>query len=544
MKAPALTPHEYTANYLYADDGLKPFFACDSRVKDGDGSQVGQFAVDGERWVCRLSYQSSNIVNPGETTPAGTPFRIETVREFRLFVARHPEEDPLATEDDEGEQSFVAHLAPRWPGMQGEKTDGSTTDIFVPDGFGEGVNVRVNGSNIDFERYADLLALGFGAVDVSANYFRDYHQSSNIQDAELYVRLHADESGPVHARDGPIASLAHLLENDRDGRRDLKQWDTDEDGRQLPGYYHTVTFAPRRISEAWPGHELPKEIKHYYAREAFSKSKDDALAHPKVGASYQVSRWSETLYVDDVDQLRDELTETVHSVLMEAGIDLAPKRGNGPYVEDAYYEPETMEVESVTSLDLTRIRHDQQSVVISYLADGGFSPVEWESLQTLVTDGGEVSPQDIADDHGRHVDSVRRALNRISEIVDREYGKVGLKSDYIAEMVHDAVTEAKESVRSAVSTGAKAIDAAKRGLSETMAKWVAWCERYGVDVTNRGDALRLDLGQLDRDADASPSFLVRQAFEVWTDAGQDPARFRTASVRYNGRSVKAFELLG
>ena len=35
MKAPVLAPHEYTANYLYADDGLKPFFACDSRVKDG-----------------------------------------------------------------------------------------------------------------------------------------------------------------------------------------------------------------------------------------------------------------------------------------------------------------------------------------------------------------------------------------------------------------------------------------------------------------------------------------------------------------------------
>jgi len=49
------------------------------------------------------------------------------------------------------------------------------------------------------------------------------------------------------------------------------------------------------MSEAWPEHDLPKEVKHYYAREAFQADPDDPLAHPKLGASYQVSRWDDTL---------------------------------------------------------------------------------------------------------------------------------------------------------------------------------------------------------------------------------------------------------
>lgn len=427
--------------------------------------------------------------------------------------------------------------------MKGLNDSGSLNEIQVSKDFGEGVNVRVSGSNIEFSRYSNLVALAFSAVGVSSSYFSEYHPSSNIQDAERYVRTHREESGPVHARDGPIAQLGHLLEDDREGRRDLKQWDSNDHGRQLPGYLHTVTLAPHRIIEAWPSHNLPKEVKHYYAKEALSKSDSDPLAHPKVGASYQVSQWDETLYVDDLDRLNRELTATVRSVLMDAGIDLAPVRGDGPYVPDAYWTPEFENTERVTELDLTKIKHNQESVIIHYLADGGFSPVEWECLDTLVTDGGNVSPVDIAQKNDRHVDSVRRALRRIDDIVDRKYGEVGLRSDYIAELVHDAVVEARESVQTALSTGAKAAQAAERGLSETMAKWYTWCERHNVDIRNRSDAIEIDLGNLDPDRDPAPSFLIQTGFSVWKDAKQDPARFRSAIVRYNGMTTRVFTLL-
>lgn len=56
MKAVELAFHEFAANYLFADHAPKAFFACDSRVKDGDGSQVAEFEIENERWVVKLYY--------------------------------------------------------------------------------------------------------------------------------------------------------------------------------------------------------------------------------------------------------------------------------------------------------------------------------------------------------------------------------------------------------------------------------------------------------------------------------------------------------
>jgi len=155
-------------------------------------------------------------------------------------------------------------------------------DISPPKGFGDGVNVRISGSNIHFGRYLDLTQSAFESVGVNEWYFYNPEDSTLI-DAERYVRIYENRSGPIHGRAGPIAGLAHLLENDRQGFRKLVQNDDDdEQGRNLPGYYHTSpSLGPRRISETFPAHELPKEIKHYYAREALSLPKSNPLRHPE-----------------------------------------------------------------------------------------------------------------------------------------------------------------------------------------------------------------------------------------------------------------------
>lgn len=239
MKTVTLAPHGFHANLLYNDDGLLPFFACDSQVKQAGGSKEARFEHDGNQWRPRLSYQSSNLVHPGRRTPFGTDWQLEEMREYRLKIFR----DPI--EDEAGQQSFTAHVAPRWEGMKGERDDGSKVDIPVPDGFGEGINVRVKGSNIAFKRYVPLLTAGASALGINGRYFEEPNLMSNIQDAERYVRVHRDKSGPVHSRDGPIASMGHLLEDDRRGYRKVVQNDDTQRGRKLPGYYHTVTLGPR-----------------------------------------------------------------------------------------------------------------------------------------------------------------------------------------------------------------------------------------------------------------------------------------------------------
>ena len=252
-----------------------------------------------------------------------------------------------------------------------------------------------------------------------------------------------------------------------------------------------------------------------------------------------MSRWDDTLgaSAESLEQLERELDQTLLSVLADAGLDIALERGDGPFVEDAYFEIEPTESgPDPVSLDLTRIRSSQESVVVRHLADG-LSPVQRESLQTLVADGGAVSPADIATDHDRHVGSVRRALRGIHDLVEREYAQVSLRSSYIAELVHDAVEEAREATQRAVEAGAKALEAAERGLDEQMSVFVAWAAKHGVDVddalSHREGRMQLRFGEPGREARRA----IREGFRIWNGAGLPAERFREAKIRFSDGSI-------
>ena len=542
MKAVEPVWHEFAANFVF--EGLDAFFAADAEVKSAGGSKTRQFSFDGEHWQVKLYYQPSGLVHPGSELPSGREFRLDEMREYRLQVERRSDEDPT------GEQSFNAHLAPRWPGVEAERNDGSRVPVSMPDGLGEAVNVKVQGSNIDVTRYLDLLQEAAAAVGINRRYFDQLDPHSNVQDAERYVRLDRDASGPVHARHGPIASLGHLLEDDRSGYRKVVQDDSGRDaGDPLPGYYHTVTLGQRRVREAFPSHSLPVEIKHYYARRAADKDGDDPLSHPKLGVSYQVSRWDGTLDADEdgLAQLQRELDRTLHAVLIDAGLEIAPEHGDGPYFPDAYFDVELGEAEEPPTLNLSDIRHEQESIVVRQLADDGLSDVELEALGTLVADGGTVSPADIAEEHSRNTQSVRRALRRLDELVERKYGEVSLSSSYIAELVHDTVQEARDIHRRTVDATGKALVAAERGLDERTSALLAWCASRGVDVNTRGEAVeRVRMGEVERGSIGNPYGPLRRrlrtALDLWTDAGREEAALRQAEVsfRFQDESRKRF----
>lgn len=537
--------HEFDANLVFS--GLGAFFAADRRVKDGGGSVEGSFTADGERWIARLSYQSSNILPPEDgQLPTGREFELETVREYRLLVKRSRAEDEI------GDQSFSAHLAPRWQGMRGEKSDGTVIQLSVPDAITEGVNVRVQGSNIRFERYRKLLQRAAHAVGINPGHLEKPHPCSNIQDAAREVRVHRDASGPVHARDGPIAELGHLLEHDRGGYRKVVQ-----DDQYRPGHYHTVTLGPRRVREVAPTHSAPVEIKHYYALDPDSLPEDHPLAHPKVCVSLQSSRWrgnvtlleehaeAKTEPAIALETLVDELDTMLRAVLADAGLDLAPSENapgpgdRGPFVTDAYWPADVSSGwDSPIALDLSHVRQDQESVVIRHLADGGLSPVQWESLETLVADGGEVSPDEIAEEHGRHPGSVRRALRDMEDLVHREYAQVSLRSRLVAEHVHEAVKEAREATRRAVETSAKAIGAAERGLEEHMSAFVTWASRHGIDVDGARDArMTLRFGDVPTgESRHEIKSQLRRGLELWLDAGLPRDQYVDAKLRFGDGS--------
>lgn len=523
-------PHEFNANFNFAE-GLSGFFAVDNAVKSGGGSRESVVQAVGEQWEVTLYYQDSNIVHPGTNTPAGTPFRVEEIREFRLAV------DAVESEHEAGQKGFNAHIRPRWEQMKVEDKYGDQRTLQVP--FEEGLNVKLQGSNIEFQNYHRLLKLALESVDVNSDYFDTPHDSSNVQQAERYVRIHEDYSGPIHARDGPLARLGHLLEDDRAGRREIEQADTTEDGKKVPGYRHQVGLDEKRVQEVFPNHSLPKRWKHYRTRESHNLDSSNPLKHPKVGAIYYGSLWrdrreSHGVTTDDLAELTEELEDSLLSVVHDAGLDVTSSK---IYVSDDYFEAVTTDRErQVVDLPLEDIRANQESVVIRNVADG-LSPVQWETLETLVTDGGEVAPDDIAESGGFHQDSVYRALDEMDELVQREYGSVSLRSTHVGELVHDAVQQAKERTKQAVEAGAKALEAAGRGLDEKTSALVAWASRHTENFTETEDGVEVDFGTIEaesvNEATREIRKKLREGKRLWDDARKDEMPWRLGEWKAN-----------
>ncbi|MWV63297.1 hypothetical protein GRS48_00415 [Halorubrum sp. JWXQ-INN 858] len=517
MKAVETVPHEYAANYVYPD-GLGPWFGA-ARLCDATGSRRGSFRLDGETWRVTLSYQESGLAPPdGGTTPDGTRVEFDTLREFRLNAV---------VDDDVGEKKVKALIQPRWRGLQSKSGKDAARPLWD---LGDAVNVRVNASNVEFDTVETVIQRAAGAVTLDPMHFENRTDAySVVIDAARYVRLDDDVSGPIHGREGPIARMGHLLESDRSGYRKVVQDDT-----KRSGYYHTVTLGSTRVRECFPDHEIPRELKHYYARESESFPDDHPLAHPKVEASYQSSRWDRTLRPTDHDDLVSELEETILATINEAGLPTQPLNDDGDgggrtYVPDAYFEASTIDRSRVLPLNLERVESDQRNVVIRQLMNG-LSPVELDSLQTLVADGGEVSPADIADQHDWHPDSVRRGLRRIEDMVIREHGSVALRSHYVAEQVVEAIDDACEGVRNAVGTAANALQNAERdALDDRTDELIAFCQANGIHIDEREARIRVRMNDLAGDAWAD---LITRLKRYWVEAGRDPERLKDAMTHY------------
>jgi hypothetical protein len=514
--------HEFTAHFNY-EDAIEAWFALDSIAKANDGSVEITTEALGETWDISLYYQESAIQPPSNgVTSNGTEIEHDSIREFRIHCE---------AQDSTGEKKANFHLRPRWRGMRVKPKDGTEHELSIPQSLvndADAVNVRVSGANLDFDAYRDLLLCAMSALGASGHRLLGMHETSNIQDAAYYVRVNTDVSGPIHSRDGPLVSLAHVLQNDRSGYRKLVQNDSNERNEPLPGYYHTATLGVERVREVMPSHSLPVECKHYYAREAHDKPSSDPLAHPKVEVAYQSSRHDDTLHLNDQthSQLDRELTEWLYAILNDAGLDL--RAGGSTYVEDAYFDAENgTTTASVVDLDITEVRHEQRSVVYKHVVNG--TPTERECLDVLVSDGGNVSPSDLADETGRHRDTIYDALNRMQDLVEHTYDQVSLKSAYVSELVVDSLREASDSLQ----TTANAVENEQRGIDETASAFVAWQDKHSVnyrDTRRDDDRLRLDLGDCESFDEAKR--ILREGYGLWQAMGRDEAVFRGAHYRF------------
>ena len=486
----AAAPHEFDVHYHVVpdhptDDGLGPYYALDAIYKSHDWGAEGKptetMTFDGDRWALCFDYYQSGL-DPW----SAEEFTIETVREFQFyFVAMDDTYDDERADRSQRVRGGTITIRPRWPDMT---SNGSPVDVpdLSPDGW---VDVQVQGANIDFEKYADLARNVLGAFGFNSTlYLRDdrINETSTINDAALYVRLRRDESGPVHAADGPLARMNGLLRTDRSGFRAFK-----EDNRKLPGYNVSATVDDERAADIIRGHRYGFEAKHYYIREPNSYDPTEFGYHPKVEVAYQTNVTDSTVRWSEVEDVERELHETLINILEWAGLPTRgdPESGERVFFKDAYFDPREDVERSLRLVDcpLPDIADEQKQAVQRIW--GEMCSSDRKVVEYLATDGGKVSPDDAAEATGLSYRTVRRVADRLEGLVEHTYGSLEFESlfarDELLERIRAAKEEWEDAVEDTVMTLADAGDDRERSL------WSRFKQRFNVAVREDVDDARM-----------------------------------------------------
>jgi len=492
----AVTPatHEVSANLIFTADGLEPFAAFDELVPASESaSESASVEVDGVGFDVEVYAQESGLrPRDGEGE----------VREFRV---RFEEQG-----DGVGERSGAFHVAPRWPGMEskGDGPNPSTPDI-------EGVNVRVDASNLDLATYPELLRESVSAVGIDGSYFSDakIHDYSNVFRFERYVRVKREKSEHLIGNGGPMQQIFERV------RTASKFRELREDDRDLEGYHHRVRFDGSAAGRLLGGHELGKRIKHYHPEHP-RDDEDDVLHHPKVGVSLQSALTDETVRWADRDGLRQECDELLLNLLSWAGLST---RAGETFVSDAYFEAsESAQEVRLVENPLPEIKRKQEATVVDGLtANPDLNESDRDVLDVLA-DGGTAtaSVEELSNDVEYSERTVYRVLSRLSELLSVDEGRVRFASEFIQQTVRTTLSDAKEAIESFGGSG----------RSET-SPFAKWANAHGVEVRDAVDVkLALRFGRVPSSADLSA--ILREGLRKWVASGRDAREFKIGKAQY------------
>jgi hypothetical protein len=157
-----------------------------------------------------------------------------------------------------------------------------------------------------------------------------------------------------------------------------------------------------------------------------------------------------------------------------------PLSGGDAYVSDTHFKAVDGDrrTRRIVDCPLPEIEDAQEAAVMRLWGD--MTDSDKDVTEMLLTDGGEVSPQDAADETGNSYRTIREVLNRCQEVIRHSYGQIEIASKHQRDLLLDRVRASGEQFQSAVEdavlTSAHAFDHA--GLS----KWSRTRRRYNVRV--------------------------------------------------------------
>lgn len=511
--------HEVEGHLRYGEHGLGPYWALSKlyfEYVDGDDPEV-EVEIDGETWSVRMRYHKSGIAPQDRDSDVDRLYEWDIVGRGR------------------GERKASFTVSPRFEGMRHHESGEAISVPFDHLDADEGLSVTVQGSNVDYHRFPDLLpafvqSLGreFG-LPISGHYFQrpilDGTAGSTVYALERYVRVERETARKVIRSEGPMHSLAMHLSAEG-GCQGKYEWDNEE----RVGHYHTLQMSPADVAELAPSHRYGKQVKHYLLKDPDAVDEEDPTYHPKVGALFHKRFHGSAVPWGTVDEVVRELDETLVNVLTWADVPTEP--GGPTYVQDDHFEAAARDDEVPVYADPTpELEAETEHLLVTALSD--LTESDQETLEALA-DGGKQHVEDLSAETDYSLSTIYRVLDRIGGVIESEAGYVQFTSQKIAEDVRSIVDRAEH----AIETGAERIADlynldVRQAASSAFQKWAA---TYGAEVEIDDDraTLRIDTVLSERKSGPEPQVgeVLHDAIIAWKRDGRDPLDLRRAIVEW------------
>lgn len=540
-------PHEF-AGHLHYMDGLDPWHACCERLgidvdTDLDATTIAPIETTatyaGQRWTVTLTPKRSGL------TPEQVDPLMVSIPEFVIQVEN-------ADYAGNAPPKASYRISPRTPDTSGPNWTG--------------INVAVDGSNLNPEMYPQLLDAATAALGIDADLSLEAAaESSNITTFEQYVRIRSVDARVLYGDDGPFCRIAEHVATTSDYRK------LEVDRRDERSFRDVVGFGSTSAGTLIDKHELGKEIKLYDAATP-PNDEEHPLHHPKLGVRYVGKHTDDSVYWSDLDAVEHELNELLINVLYWSGISLLPastdvSAGRSSYVGDEHFDPAaslstTFNNRGIRVIEdpLPEIRRRQRNAVdVAYTET---TETEREALEVIADGGYMTEPngpgmhyETVAERAGCSVATVYRLLEKFEGALQNTAGRIKMASQTITKGVrswcsrpsdqsNESVTQS--SAEASADYGGSVPDGSKMSAVGPMTSWKEWAAEHGVKVRQDYERRQkngpkdgpvqynvIDLGELQ--AGWSSDDLrqhIETGFEAWKASNRPEESYRIAKFRW------------
>lgn len=513
-------PHECEGNLIFCEYGLSPYWALSKLCWEGfDGHTDGPLDVelDGEDWTVEFWGTRGGLAPRPADSVGG-----DQLYEFWIKT-RGP-----------GQQKASFHIAPRFSDMRHFETGEPISTPFDHIAAEEGVNVRFSGSNLEPAAYPQLLQAFVqelahrGGLHLNPAYFASQiHEMSNITAYERYVRLNRTWSSKLVGQTGIMHRLLTLCATERGSKAEYRI-----DNEEIVGKNHRVLLPKQDAQRLISGHQYGKQLKHYHPKHVRTDDDGDPLYHPKVGVLLKKSLNGHAFKWSERRALRREIDETLINALYWS--DIPVQADATTYVADDHFGAETaadpvrLDTDPTPDMEAT-----QEALLVTVLRD--LCDSDLEVLETLVSDGDQQHPRELADRTDRGISTIYRALQRMEGLIRNENAAVSFVSTKIKQEIAGIVESTERQLQNAADRVAKLYDLEVRRAESSA--WQQWCNKYAAKLERgRGDEMVVRIDTMLSELKSSPSPRVQdvleEALDAWNAIGRDVRKLRRARVKW------------